>query len=73
MPSPGTVCITTTGSLVLRGMFLSFLSFECERLAVDSTNADMKFIYREFAQQCRDVARKVEQLENEQAKQLQSD
>jgi hypothetical protein len=33
----------------------------------------MKFIYREFAQQWRDAARKVEQLENEQAKPLQSD
>ena len=28
MPSPGTVCITTIGSLVLRGMILSF-SFFC--------------------------------------------
>jgi hypothetical protein len=46
---------------------------QCERLAVDSTHADMKFIYREFAQQWRDAARKVEQLENEQAKPLQSD
>jgi hypothetical protein len=46
---------------------------QCERLAVDSTHADMKFIYREFAQQWRNVARKVEQLENEQAKPLQSD
>jgi hypothetical protein len=46
---------------------------QCERLAVDSTHADMKFIYREFALQWRDAARKVEQLENEQAKPLQSD
>jgi hypothetical protein len=40
---------------------------QCEQLALDSTHPDMKFIYRELAQQWRDTARQVEQLENEQS------
>jgi hypothetical protein len=39
---------------------------QCDRLALESTHPDMKFIYRELAQQWRDTARQVEQLENEQ-------
>jgi hypothetical protein len=40
---------------------------QCDRLALESTHPDMKFIYRELAQHWRDISRQVEQLEQEQS------
>jgi hypothetical protein len=40
---------------------------QCDRLALDSTHPDMKFIYRELAQHWRDISRQVEQLEKEES------
>jgi hypothetical protein len=40
---------------------------QCDRLALESTHPDMKFIYRELAQHWRDISRQVKQLENEQS------
>jgi hypothetical protein len=40
---------------------------ECERLALDSQHPDMRFIYRDLAEQWRKTARQIAQLEGEQS------